>query len=105
MAIDKSMTENFQAQMLNMLPQNNPFLVFHIRRNYLVQDTLRHIENVRNGIKMRSDEEARWEFMKPLKVSCFSLNYDITGHAAQGEVHDLRMDGGLSPGFQKATVF
>ena len=37
--------------------------------------------------------------------SFYTANYLLFDIAGGGWVHDLRMDGGLSPGFQKGTLF
>ena len=52
-------------------PFSSPYLVFVIRRGFLVNDTLRHIEDIREiyGTSTR-------EFQKPLKVKdLFSTIY------------------------------
>ena len=49
------------------------------------------------------------EFKRALKAKCFSVlanvNWRSRSHPGGGGVHDLRMEGGLPPGFQKGTFF
>ena len=42
---------------------NSPYLVFFIRRKYLVQDTLRHIDDIQRNYK-----DSKEQFQKQLKV-------------------------------------
>ena len=69
-ATEAVLTQN----MHNMLTKpdafpNSPYLVFFIRRNYLVQDTLRHIDDIlKNCEKSSGQEETILQLQRPLKA-------------------------------------
>ncbi|XP_065063407.1 probable E3 ubiquitin-protein ligase HERC4 [Rhopilema esculentum] len=69
-SVERTVNESVQTVQGALPLVKNPYLLFHVRRGAnLVQDTIRQVENIQNhGIEQLSEEEARLEFKKPLKI-------------------------------------